>query len=125
MRFTEEHSHLRKTVRDFVEKEINPHVDGWEREGAFPAHEVFKKMGRLGLLGINKPEAYGGMGLDYSYSDGRDRGARHLHVRRDPDGDRRADRHGHAGARALRLGRAQAGVPRAGDRRRGRSRRSR
>ncbi len=67
MRFTEEHRQLRKTVRDFVEKEINPHVDDWEREGAFPAHEVFKKAGRLGLLGINKPEAYGGMGLDYSY----------------------------------------------------------
>jgi citronellyl-CoA dehydrogenase len=67
MRFTEEHQQLRRTVRDFVDKEINPYVDEWEREGAFPAHEVFKKAGRLGLLGINKPEAYGGMGLDYSY----------------------------------------------------------
>ncbi len=67
MRFTEEHQQLRRTVRDFVEKEINPHIDGWERDGAFPAHEVFKKAGRLGLLGVNKPEAYGGMGLDYSY----------------------------------------------------------
>ena len=45
MRFTEEHQQLRRTVRDFVEKEINPHVDQWEREGAFPAHEVFKKAG--------------------------------------------------------------------------------
>jgi citronellyl-CoA dehydrogenase len=67
MRFTEEHQQLRRTVREFVEKEINPHVDKWEREGAFPAHEVAKKAGRLGLLGVNKPEAYGGMGLDYSY----------------------------------------------------------
>ena len=67
MRFTEEHSQLRRTVRDFVDKEINPHIDEWEREGAFPAHAVFKKAGNLGLLGINKPEAYGGMGLDYSY----------------------------------------------------------
>jgi citronellyl-CoA dehydrogenase len=67
MRFTEEHSQLRRTVRDFVEKEINPHVDEWERDGAFPAHELFKKAGQLGLLGVNKPEAYGGMGLDYSY----------------------------------------------------------
>jgi citronellyl-CoA dehydrogenase len=67
MRFTEEHQQLRRTVRDFVEKEINPHVDKWEREGAFPAHEVMKKAGRLGLLGVNKPEAYGGLGLDYSY----------------------------------------------------------
>jgi citronellyl-CoA dehydrogenase len=67
MRFTEEHQQLRRTVRDFVEKELNPHVDEWEREGAFPAHEVFKKAGRLGLLGVNKPEAHGGMGLDYSF----------------------------------------------------------
>ena len=67
MRFTEEHNQLRRTVRDFVDKEINPHIDEWEREGAFPAHAVFKKAGNLGLLGINKPEAYGGMGLDYSY----------------------------------------------------------
>jgi citronellyl-CoA dehydrogenase len=67
MRFTEEHQQLRRTVRDFVEKEINPNVDAWEKAGAFPAHDVFKKAGRLGLLGINKPEQYGGMGLDYSY----------------------------------------------------------
>src|SRR4030081_1527777 len=67
MRFSEEHTQLRRTVRDFVEKEINPHIERWEREGAFPAHELFKKAGRLGLLGVNKPEAYGGMGLDYSY----------------------------------------------------------
>jgi citronellyl-CoA dehydrogenase len=67
MQFTEEHSGLRKTVRDFVEKSINPYVDAWEREGAFPAHDVFKQAANLGLLGINKPEAFGGMGLDYSY----------------------------------------------------------
>jgi citronellyl-CoA dehydrogenase len=67
MRFTEEHLQLRRTMREFVDKEINPHVEGWERDGAFPAHEVFKKMGRLGLLGISKPEKFGGAGLDYSY----------------------------------------------------------
>ncbi len=68
MRFTEEHRQLRKTVRDFVEKEINPHCEAWEAAGAFPAHQVFKKAGDLGLLGVNKPEAFGGMGLDYSYA---------------------------------------------------------
>jgi citronellyl-CoA dehydrogenase len=68
MKFTEEHKQLRKTVRDFIDKEINPRCDEWEAKGAFPAHEVFKKAGALGLLGVNKPEAYGGMGLDYSYS---------------------------------------------------------
>jgi citronellyl-CoA dehydrogenase len=67
MKFTEEHLQLRRTVREFVDKEINPHYDAWEAAGAFPAHEVFKKAGALGLLGVNKPEAYGGLGLDYSY----------------------------------------------------------
>jgi citronellyl-CoA dehydrogenase len=67
MIFTEQHRELQRTVRKFVETEINPHVDAWERDGLFPAHEVFGKMGQLGLLGINKPEAYGGLGLDYSY----------------------------------------------------------
>ncbi len=67
MRFTEEHQQIRRTARELVEKEINPYVDEWERAGQFPAHEVFKKMGKLGLLGVHKPEAYGGMGLDYSY----------------------------------------------------------
>ena len=67
MRFTEEHNAIRQTVANFVDKEINPHADEWEKAGIFPAHEVFKKMGDLGLLGIHKPEPYGGMGLDYSY----------------------------------------------------------
>lgn len=67
MKFTAEHHELRRTVRQFVEKEINPHVDDWEEAGIFPAHELFKKMGDLGFLGINKPEKFGGMGLDYSY----------------------------------------------------------
>lgn len=68
MIFTQEHEALRKTVRDFVEKEINPHCDEWEEAGTFPIHEVFRKLGDLGLLGIHKPEEYGGLGLDYSYN---------------------------------------------------------
>ena len=67
MRFTEEHNAIRNTVSQFVEKEINPYVDEWEAEGIFPAHEVFKKLGDLGMLGIHKPVEYGGLGLDYSY----------------------------------------------------------
>jgi len=67
MLFTQEHEELRRTVRNFVEKEINPHVPEWEAAGRFPIHDVFKKMGDLGLLGVTKPEEYGGMGLDYSY----------------------------------------------------------
>jgi citronellyl-CoA dehydrogenase len=40
----------------------------WEKAGRFPIHEIFRKAGDLGLLGISKPEKFGGMGLDYSYS---------------------------------------------------------
>ncbi|QKK03428.1 MAG: acyl-CoA dehydrogenase [Pseudomonadota bacterium] len=68
MKWTDEHRELRRTVARFVESEINPHVDAWEAAGRFPAHELFGKLGELGLLGITKPEEYGGMGLDFSYS---------------------------------------------------------
>ena len=68
MHFTHEHDELRRTVARFVEQELNPHVDEWEDAGIFPAHEVFRKLGALGLLGLTKPEAYGGAGLDFSYS---------------------------------------------------------
>ena len=68
MQFTHEHDELRRTVLRFVEQELNPHVDEWEDAGIFPAHEVFRKLGALGLLGLTKPEAYGGAGLDWSYS---------------------------------------------------------
>lgn len=67
MQLTEQHEEIRRTVKKFVENEINPYVDEWEAAEIFPAHEVFKKMGDLGLLGITKPEEYGGMALDYSY----------------------------------------------------------
>ncbi|MCG8436750.1 MAG: acyl-CoA dehydrogenase family protein, partial [Pseudomonadales bacterium] len=50
MIFTQEHEELRRTVRNFVDKELNPHVKEWEAAGRFPIHEVFKKMGDLGLL---------------------------------------------------------------------------
>jgi citronellyl-CoA dehydrogenase len=68
MKFTEEHEALRKSVIGLIEEEINPHVEEWEREGIFPAKEVFKKFGEQGFLGVNKPTEYGGMGLDFSYS---------------------------------------------------------
>ena len=68
MIITHEHNEFHRTVKNFVENEINPNVAEWEKAGLFPAHEVFKKMGDLGLLGINKEEAYGGLGLDYSYN---------------------------------------------------------
>ncbi|MDO9004146.1 MAG: acyl-CoA dehydrogenase family protein [Aquabacterium sp.] len=68
MKFTPEHIQLADTVKRFCEQEINPHVKEWEAAEIFPAHEVFKKMGNLGLLGVKYDPAYGGMGLDFSYS---------------------------------------------------------
>jgi citronellyl-CoA dehydrogenase len=68
MQWTHEHQEIQKTLKRFIDAEINPHVDEWEAAEIFPAHEVFKKMGKLGLLGLTKPEAHGGSGLDYSYS---------------------------------------------------------
>ena len=67
MRLNEEHQAIRATAAKFVDTEINPHADAWEAAGIFPAHELFRKMGALGLLGIAKPVEYGGLGLDYSY----------------------------------------------------------
>jgi citronellyl-CoA dehydrogenase len=67
MEFTQEHEGIRRGVRKFIQAEINPHVDAWEEAGIFPAHDLFKKMGDQGYLGINKPVQWGGMGLDYSY----------------------------------------------------------
>jgi len=67
MQFTPEHEAIARTVKRFFENEVNPHVDEWEEAGIFPAHEVFRKLGQLGMLGLTKPEEYGGGGLDYSY----------------------------------------------------------
>jgi len=68
MHFTHEHEEIRRTLKRFIDDEVNPYVDEWEAAEIFPAHEVFKRLGALGLLGLTKPEAYGGAGLDYSYS---------------------------------------------------------
>ena len=66
--FTKAHQLFRETVRRFIDQEINPHVDEWEEAEMFPAHEVFKKAGDLGLLGLSYPEEYGGTGADYWYN---------------------------------------------------------
>src|SRR5258708_19535622 len=68
MKFTPEHEALRQTWKTLIDREINPHVDQWEKEGQFPAHELFKKMGDAGLLGVDKPVEFGGSGLDFSYA---------------------------------------------------------
>jgi citronellyl-CoA dehydrogenase len=64
MKFTQEHEEIRRTMKRFIDAEINPHVDEWEAAEQFPAHEVFKKLGKLGMLGLTKPAASGAAALD-------------------------------------------------------------
>lgn len=68
MLYTEDHRNIMDSIRRFVAAEIDPHVDEWEAAEIFPAHELFRKMGALGFLGITKPVEYGGLGLDFSYA---------------------------------------------------------
>src|ERR1700748_2132678 len=51
-------------VKDFAEKNIRPHVMQWDEEQTFPI-ELFKELGRLGLMGVVIPEEYGGSGFGY------------------------------------------------------------
>ncbi len=67
MQFNQQHTEIRRTVARFVEDEVNPNMEAWEEAGILPLHEMFRKMGDLGLLGINKDEACGGLGLDFGY----------------------------------------------------------
>jgi len=64
MYFNEDHNALRALVKRFVDKELNPNVDQWEETTA-PLHQIFPKLGELGLLGIRYDPKYGGQGLDY------------------------------------------------------------
>src|SRR5258708_38351094 len=68
MEFTEDHKLFRTSVRGVVEREIEPFVDQWEADGIFPAHDLFKKLGAAGLLGLEYDPAYGGQGADHSYT---------------------------------------------------------
>lgn len=68
MPFTSEHQQFRKVVRDFFEREINPHVDQWEADGMMPLHDIFAKMGALGFLGLSYDVADGGQGADHLFT---------------------------------------------------------
>ena len=61
--FNEEHNMLRDQLRRFVDNEIKPHGDDWEREGKV-SREMLKKMGKLGYFGLRFPEKYGGSNMD-------------------------------------------------------------
>ena len=65
--YSEEHQQFRKTVRQFAEKELAPHVEEWERDELFP-NWVFKRAGELGILGAHYPEDVGGAGGDFWFS---------------------------------------------------------
>jgi hypothetical protein len=62
--FTEEQQQLRRSVREFAEGEIGPHVMEWDEVSHFPM-EIMPKLGEMGLLGVIFPEGYGGAGLGY------------------------------------------------------------
>ncbi len=66
--YKEDHHSIMQSIRRFLASEVDPFVDEWEAAEIFPAHALFKKMGDLGFLGINKPTEYGGLGLDFSYA---------------------------------------------------------
>lgn len=67
IKFTAEHQIFRDTLRAFIRKEITPYVDDWEKRGEIDRN-VWKKMGDMGLMGLNYPEVYGGLELDFYYS---------------------------------------------------------
>ena len=67
MYFTEEHQAFRKSFQDFLQKEVVPHIDKWEKTGTIERF-IWKKFGEMGYLGLNTPEEYGGLGLDIFYT---------------------------------------------------------
>lgn len=67
MYFTEEHEAFRQSFKDFLQKEVVPHIDKWEKEGTVERF-IWKKFGEMGYFGLNQPEEYGGLGLDLFYT---------------------------------------------------------
>jgi len=65
--FTEEHNFFRKSFRDFLQKEVTPHINKWEETGHIERF-IWEKFGDMGYFGINYPEQYGGMDLDLFYT---------------------------------------------------------
>lgn len=65
--FTEEHQLFRASFRDFLHKEVVPHIEKWEKTGTIERF-IWKKFGEMGFFGLNYPEAYGGMQLDLFYA---------------------------------------------------------
>ena len=67
MYFTEEHRLFRNSLKDFLEKEVVPHIEKWEKTGTIERF-IWKKFGEMGYFGLATPEAYDGLGLDLFYT---------------------------------------------------------
>lgn len=67
MYFTEEHDAFRESFREFLKKEVVPHIEKWEETGTIERF-IWKKFGEMGYFGLNQPEEYGGLGLDLFYT---------------------------------------------------------
>ena len=67
MYFTEEHEAFRQSFKDFLQKEVVPHIDKWEKTGTVERF-IWKKFGEMGYFGLNQSEEYGGLGLDLFYT---------------------------------------------------------
>lgn len=65
--FTEEHQLFRASLQDFLQKEVVPHIEKWEKTGTIERF-IWKKFGEMGFFGIAYPEAYGGLNLDLFYT---------------------------------------------------------
>lgn len=66
MYFTEEHQLFRKSLQDFLQKEVVPHIEKWEQTGTIDRF-IWNKFGEMGFFGISYPEQYGGLDLDIFY----------------------------------------------------------
>jgi len=65
--FNKEHELFRESFRAFLNAEVDPNLDKWEKEGTLP-RQIFKRFGEMGYFGLTAPETYGGSGLDVLYT---------------------------------------------------------
>ncbi|SDB47602.1 Acyl-CoA dehydrogenase [Flavobacteriaceae bacterium MAR_2010_188] len=67
MYFTEEHNLFRQSLKDFLKKEVTPHIDKWEKTGVIERF-IWEKFGEMGFFGLPYPEEFGGLDLDIFYT---------------------------------------------------------
>ena len=67
MYFSEEHEAFRSSFKDFLKKEVVPHIEKWEKTGVIDRF-IWEKFGEMGYFGLSTPEAYGGLDLDLFYT---------------------------------------------------------